>query len=87
MDVNGRAVVADFGLSCLVSELSGSCHSMTAAAHWMASEFVQIPPESKSSKSKLPMESISPSRHSDMFSFGSIMHYVWSLSAVFTATV
>ncbi|KAG1731180.1 kinase-like domain-containing protein [Suillus paluster] len=69
VDVNGRAVVADFGLSCRLSEFSGSPHSaLTAAAQWMAPELMQIPRESKSHIS----------RHSDMYSFGSIMNYVIS---------
>lgn len=37
VDVNGRAVVADFGLSFRISEHTGS-YPVTAAARWMAPE-------------------------------------------------
>jgi serine/threonine protein kinase len=40
VDVNGRAVVADFGLSFQISELTGS-HPITGAAQWMAPELIQ----------------------------------------------
>ncbi|KAG1854804.1 kinase-like domain-containing protein [Suillus subalutaceus] len=62
VDVNGRAVVADFGLSFQISELTGS-YPVTGAAQWMAPELVQA---------------FKPSIHSDMYSFGSIMNYVIS---------
>lgn len=62
VDVNGRAVVADFGLSFQISELTGS-HPITGAAQWMAPELIQA---------------FKPSIHSDMYSFGSIMNYVIS---------
>lgn len=63
VDVNGRAVVADFGLSFQISELTGS-YPVTGAAQWMAPELMQAP--------------FKPSIHSDMYSFGSIMNYVIS---------
>ncbi|KAG1799346.1 kinase-like domain-containing protein [Suillus plorans] len=63
VDVNGRAVVADFGLSFRISEHTGS-YPVTAAARWMAPE--------------LAMDDATPSIHSDMYSFGSIMNYVIS---------
>ncbi|KAG1900067.1 kinase-like domain-containing protein [Suillus fuscotomentosus] len=63
VDVNGRAVVADFGLSFRISEHTGS-YPVTAAARWMAPE--------------LAMDDSTPSIHSDMYSFGSIMNYVIS---------
>ncbi|KAG2131268.1 kinase-like domain-containing protein [Suillus bovinus] len=62
VDVNGRAVVADFGLSCRM-EFTGS-YSATEAVMWMAPELNQLP--------------FKPSIHSDMYSFGSIMNYVIS---------
>ncbi|KAG1865397.1 kinase-like domain-containing protein [Suillus subluteus] len=62
VDVNGRAVVADFGLSFQISELTGS-YPVTGAAQWMAPELVQA---------------FKPSIHSDMYSFGSIVNYVIS---------
>lgn len=62
IDVNGRAVVADFGLSFQISELTGS-YPVTGAAQWMAPEL---------------MQAFKPSIHSDMYSFGSIMNYVIS---------
>lgn len=63
VDVNGRAVIADFGLSFQISELTGS-YPVTAATQWMAPELMQAPYQ--------------PSIHSDMYSFGSIMNYVIS---------
>ncbi|KAG2049468.1 kinase-like protein [Suillus hirtellus] len=63
VDVNGRAVVADFGLSFRISEHTRS-YPVTAAARWMAPE--------------LAMDDSTPSTHSDMYSFGSIMNYVIS---------
>lgn len=62
VDINGRAVVADFGLSFQISELTGS-YPVTGAAQWMAPELLQA---------------FKPSIHSDMYSFGSIMNYVIS---------
>ncbi|KAG2108006.1 kinase-like domain-containing protein [Suillus discolor] len=63
VDINGRAVIADFGLSFRISEPTGS-YTVTAAARWMAPELV--------------MDDAKPSIHSDMYSFGSIMNYVIS---------
>ncbi|OAX31779.1 kinase-like protein [Rhizopogon vinicolor AM-OR11-026] len=64
VDVNGRAVVADFGLSYQLSDLHGSSYSLTAAARWMAPELTD---------GHGP-----PTTRSDMYSFGSIMNYVLS---------
>ncbi|KAG0701598.1 kinase-like domain-containing protein [Suillus ampliporus] len=66
VNVDERAVVADFGLSCRFSELSGSSYSVTGAVQWMAPELVQVSPQPN------------PSKDSDMYSFGSIMNYVMS---------
>lgn len=63
VDVNGRAVLADFGLSFQISELTGS-YPVTGAVQWMAPELIEGP--------------IKLSIHSDMYSFGSIMNYVIS---------
>lgn len=62
MDVNGRAVVADFGLSYRLSDTNNS-YSNTAAIRWMAPELAL----------ELKNE---PAEQSDMYSFGSIMNYV-----------
>lgn len=63
VDVNGRAVLAEFGLSFRISELTG-CYPVTGAVRWMAPELVVEDP-----KLSIP---------SDMYSFGSIMNYVIS---------
>lgn len=44
VDIHGRAVLADFGLSFQISELTGS-YPVTAAVQWMAPELVvlQVP--------------------------------------------
>lgn len=41
VDIHGRAVLADFGLSFQISELTGS-YPVTAAVQWMAPELVVL---------------------------------------------
>ncbi|OJA19896.1 hypothetical protein AZE42_07022 [Rhizopogon vesiculosus] len=66
VDVNGRAVVADFGLSYQLSDLHGSSYSLTAAARWMAPELITEHTDGP------------PTTQSDIYSFGTIMNYVLS---------
>ncbi|KAJ8581641.1 kinase-like protein [Rhizopogon salebrosus TDB-379] len=67
VDINGRAVVADFGLSFRLSDLSENSHSVTPTARWMAPELTAA-------------EGHRPTKESDMYSFGTIMNYVLSPS-------
>jgi serine/threonine protein kinase len=74
VDINGRAVVADFGLSFRLSNLSDNSHSVTEAARWMAPELMAA-------------EGHHPTPESDMYSFGTIMNYVCFMLAVTSATI
>jgi len=78
VDVNGRAVVADFGLSYRLSDINNS-YSVTAAARWMAPELAEGLDKNELAKGPLI------TRQSDMYSFGTIMNYVCLLLSVTSA--
>ncbi|KAJ8596057.1 kinase-like protein [Rhizopogon salebrosus TDB-379] len=65
----GRAYLADFGLSMILAGHNTASHSVTGAARWAAPELVTCTPED------IPDL---PSLQSDMYSFGSIMFHILS---------
>ena len=74
----GRAHLADFGLSMLLTEPSTLSHSLTESAQWAAPELIEPPTDN----------SINPwdllSFQSDMYSFGSVMFHVSLIFSSFT---
>ncbi|OAX42825.1 kinase-like protein, partial [Rhizopogon vinicolor AM-OR11-026] len=64
----GRAYLADFGLSVMLAEHNTACHSMTEAARWAAPELITCPADIRD----LLLS------QSDMYSFGSIKFHILS---------
>jgi len=71
---NGRACIADFGLSTLITELGGStfaiCSQAGGTLRWAAPELLDI--EEPKDENEDPPH-IDPSPQSDVYSFGLIM--------------
>ena len=62
----GRAYLADFGLSMMLANHNTASHSVTGAARWAAPELITYPADISDLLSL----------QSDMYSFGSIMYHV-----------
>ncbi|KAG6375777.1 kinase-like domain-containing protein [Boletus reticuloceps] len=77
---NGRACIADFGLSMLLTELGGSTFAASSHARgtlrWTAPELLdlEIPEDGMEEES----QRIAPTTQSDVYSFGSIMLQILS---------
>ena len=77
VDDDGRACIADFGLSTLLTQLSGSTFATTrqgkGTARWMAPELLDLEDESQAV----------PTTQTDVYSFGSVMLQVCNACAHF----
>jgi serine/threonine protein kinase len=74
---NGRACLADFGLSTILLEFEGPSYltsSIGGNVRWAAAELFEVPDNSKESKA-----AVSLSTECDIYSFGSITLQVSSL--------
>ncbi|KAF9229900.1 kinase-like domain-containing protein, partial [Melanogaster broomeanus] len=72
IDGNGRACIADFGLSTLLTALGGSTFSTSAkmggTLRWAAPEVLNLNTEDEENLPRVP-----PTTRSDVYSFGRIM--------------
>ncbi|KIJ05886.1 hypothetical protein PAXINDRAFT_20883 [Paxillus involutus ATCC 200175] len=70
---NGRACIADFGLSTLITELGGStfaiCSQAGGTLRWAAPELLDI----QASENGKQRPNVVPTPRSDIYSFGAIM--------------